>query len=132
MVIVDDSEDVRLLVRVMLQRDHRFEIVAEAADGYEAIERVSETQPDLVVLDHSMPGLGGIEALPRIRELAPNAAVVVYTAFPDEGTHQAALAAGAVDVVLKSVVGPPFIDQLANALVGHFDGALPEPPPLSP
>jgi DNA-binding NarL/FixJ family response regulator len=122
-VIVDDSEDVRLLLRVMLQNDHRFEIVAEAADGFEAIERVGKTQPDLVVLDRQMPRLGGIEALPQIREGAPNAAVVLYTARPDAGTHHAALAAGAVDVVEKGVVGAAFVDQLATALLGHWAGA---------
>jgi CheY-like chemotaxis protein len=121
-VIVDDSEDVRLLLRIMLQQDNRFEIVAEAADGIEAIERVDETQPDLVILDRQMPRLGGIEALPELRERAPNAAVVLYTARPDAGTHHAALAAGAVDVVEKSVVGAPFIDQLASALLGHLAG----------
>jgi DNA-binding NarL/FixJ family response regulator len=121
-VIVDDSEDVRLLLRIMLQQDNRFEIVAEAADGIEAIERVHETQPDLVILDRQMPRLGGIEALPALRERAPDAAVVLYTARPDAGTHHAALAAGAVDVVEKSVVGAPFIDQLATALLGHLAG----------
>jgi DNA-binding NarL/FixJ family response regulator len=122
-VIVDDSEDIRLLLRVMLQRDSRFEIVAEATDGFEAIERVTDAQPDLVILDRSMPRLGGIEALPQIRERAPNAAVVLYTTGADAGTHHAALAAGAVDVVEKSVVGGPLVDQLATALLGHWAGS---------
>jgi DNA-binding NarL/FixJ family response regulator len=122
-VVVDDNDDVRLLLRLMLERDDRFEVVAEAADGIEAIDRATETQPDLVVLDRSMPRLGGIEALPRIREHAPNAAVVLYTAYPDEGTHHAALAAGAVDVMQKSEVGSTFIDQLASTLLGHWAGA---------
>jgi CheY-like chemotaxis protein len=122
-VIVDDTEDVRLLLRTMLQRDTRFEIVAEAADGIEAIERVTETQPDLVILDRSMPRLGGIEALPQIRDRAPNAAVVLYTAGADAGTHHAALAAGAVDVVEKTVVGAPLVNQLASALLGHWAGS---------
>jgi DNA-binding NarL/FixJ family response regulator len=121
-VIVDDSDDVRLLLRVMLQRDPRFEIVGEASDGFEGIDRVAETQPDLVVLDRMMPRLGGIEALPQIRERAPGAAVVLYTAQPDAGTHHAALAAGAVDVVEKTVVGSPLVDQLASALLGHWAG----------
>jgi two-component system nitrate/nitrite response regulator NarL len=121
-VIVDDTDDVRLLLRVMLQRDQRFEIVGEASDGFEAIERVAETQPDLVVLDRMMPRLGGIEALPQIRERAPGAAVVLYTARPDAGTHHAALAAGAIDVVEKTVVGSPLVDQLASALLGHWAG----------
>jgi two-component system response regulator DegU len=119
-LIVDDSEDVRLLLRVMLQRDSRFEIVSEAADGFEAIQRAADTQPDLVVLDLSMPRLGGIEALPQIRERVPNAAVVIYSARLDAGTYHAALAAGAAGVVEKSVVGSVLVDQLANALLDHW------------
>jgi CheY-like chemotaxis protein len=121
--VVDDSDDVRLLLRVMLQRDGRFEVVTEAADGIEAIERIAESQPDLVVLDRQMPRMGGIEALPLIRERAPNAAVVLYTAQPDSGTHHAAIAAGALGVFEKSLVGDPLIGQLANVLLSHWDAS---------
>jgi CheY-like chemotaxis protein len=105
----------------MLQRDGRFEGVTEAADGIEAIERIAESQPDLVVLDRQMPRMGGIEALPLIREGAPNAAVVLYTAQPDSHIHHAALAAGALGVFEKSLVGDPLIGQLANVLLSHWD-----------
>lgn len=112
-VIVDDDDDVRLLLRVTLHRDARFEVVGEAADGLEAIARVDEMQPDLVVLDLAMPRLGGIEALPEIRRSAPNAIVVLYTARPDIGAHRAGLAAGAAAVVEKSVIGAGLLERLA-------------------
>lgn len=124
--VVDDSEDMRLLLRVMLERDDRFEIVGEAKDGLEAIDLVDATQPDLVVLDRQMPRMGGVEALPHIRERAPAAAVVVYTAGPDSTSHHAAFAAGATDVVTKDVIGDALINQLAAALLGHWSSTAGE------
>lgn len=118
-VIVDDTADVRLLLRMMFDRDPRFDVVGEAGDGAEAIELARRTQPDLLILDRQMPVLGGIEALPQIRERAPNTAVVVYTAKADSGTHQAALAAGALDVLEKSA-GGSFVERLADVLLGHW------------
>lgn len=117
-VIVDDDDDVRLLLRVTLQRDARFEVVGEASDGVDAIERVDEHQPDLVVLDVAMPRLGGIEALPEIRRRAPDSTVVLYTARPDAGAHQAGLDAGAAVVVEKSVIGAGLLERLVSALSG--------------
>jgi CheY-like chemotaxis protein len=118
--VVDDSDDVRFLLKVMLQRDQRFEVVAEAADGIEAVERIGEAQPDLVVLDRQMPRMGGIEAMPLIRERAPNAAIVLYTANPDAGAHHAAVAAGALGVLEKELAGDVLLDELANVLIGHW------------
>ncbi len=125
-VVVDDSDDVRLLLRVVLQRDGRFDVVGEAADGREAIECVTATQPDLVVLDRQMPRLGGIEALPEIRDAAPGASVILYTAHPDDRLHDEARAAGAAGVLTKNVVGEEFVDQLTSLLrseSGEADGA---------
>jgi DNA-binding NarL/FixJ family response regulator len=115
-VIVDDDDDVRLLLRVTLQRDPRFEVVGEAVDGYDAIETIAEAQPDLVVLDLAMPRLGGVEALPEIKRRSPGAIVVLYTARPDVGAHEAGLVAGATAVVEKSVIGTDLLDRLAGAL----------------
>ena len=120
--IVDDTADVRLLLRIMFDRDPRFQVVGEAGDGVAAIELAERTQPDLLVLDRQMPVLGGIEALPQIRERAPNTAVIVYTAQADSGTHQAALSAGALDVVEKST-GASFVEQLADVLLSHSASA---------
>src|SRR5262249_47910539 len=119
-VVVDDTDDVRLLLQLLLRDDERFVVVGEAADGLDAIRVVAETQPDLVVLDRNMPRMGGVEALPKIRASAPQTSVILYTAVPDSHAQQAALAAGALHVLEKSVVGPEFIDRLASVLVDHW------------
>jgi CheY-like chemotaxis protein len=118
-VIVDDMTDVRALVRRLFERDDRFEVVAEGADGLEAIELAARLQPDLLVLDQQMPRLGGVEATPRIRAASPATAVVLFTARTDAGIHQAALSAGALDVIEKNI-GPGLVDQLARTLVDHW------------
>lgn len=115
-VVVDDDDDVRLLLRVTLQRDDRFEVVGEAVDGLDGIELVDATQPDLVVLDLSMPRLGGIEALPEIKRRAPSAVVVLYTARPDAAAHKAGLAAGAAAVVEKNVIGADLLTRLVGVV----------------
>lgn len=115
--IVDDSADIRMLLRVSLGFDERFEVVGEAVNGVEAIERAADLQPDLMLLDRQMPVLGGLEALPELRRVAPTMAIVVFSAYVDGGTRQAALAAGAADVKEKSGVDEAFIDELAALLV---------------
>ena len=67
-LVVDDSADVRYLLSTVLGRDRSFQIVGEAADGRAAIEEAERLHPDLVVLDRQMPVLGGLEAIPLIRE----------------------------------------------------------------
>jgi CheY-like chemotaxis protein len=117
-VLVDDTDDIRMLVRVTLEQDGRFAVVGEASDGIEAIELVGALQPDLVVLDRQMPRLGGVEALPELHARAPRSAVVLYTAQADDHTCQAALAAGAVGVVDKQI-GAGLVQELAHVLVAH-------------
>ena len=110
----------RVLLRALFALDDRFELVGESDDGEGAIELVERMHPDLLVLDRQMPRLGGIEALPEIRRRSPATAVVLYTARADSGTYQAAIAAGAVQVMDKSEVGGSIVDRLASALVGHW------------
>jgi CheY-like chemotaxis protein len=118
--VVDDQPDVRLLLRLTLSRDPRFEVVGEAANGQEAIALAEELTPDLLILDRQMPVMGGVEALPIIKQRSPKTAVVLYTATSDAGTYQAAIAAGAVEVLEKRSVGPGFVDDLASALAAHW------------
>lgn len=118
--LVDDTDAVRRLVRLHLDIDGRFEIVGEAGDGVQAIELVERTTPDLVILDRQMPRMTGLEALPRIREVSPNTVVVLYTSDIDTWTYQAAIAAGALDVVLKDGEGEELVDALADLLLRHI------------
>jgi DNA-binding response OmpR family regulator len=113
-VIVDDTDDIRLLLRLQLVRDARFEVVGEGADGEEAITLAETVQPDLVILDRQMPKLDGVKAIPEIRRVAPDAAIVLYTAQSDPTTYEAAIDAGALEVLGKA--GPSFVDQLVDAL----------------
>lgn len=100
-VIADDVPELRLLLRMALERDGAFEVVGEAGDGAEAIDRAGEQLPDLVVLDLSMPILDGLEALPFIRQAAPDAQVVVLSGFSASKMEERALAAGAVAYLEK-------------------------------
>ena len=125
--LVDDSEAIRRLVRLHLDLDGRFQVVGEAGDGFAAIELVARTRPDLLIIDRHMPNLTGVEALPRLREVAPDTAVVLYTSDADAGTYQAAIAAGALDVVLKEAPGDELVESLSDILVRHWTDAAAQP-----
>ena len=118
-VIVDDVPDMRRLLRELLERDDRFEVVGEGADGIEAIALSTSLNPDLLLLDRQMPRMGGLEAMPEIERGAPRTNVILFTANASAGTYHAALSAGALDVIEKSA-DPGFVDRLANTLVDHW------------
>jgi DNA-binding NarL/FixJ family response regulator len=82
-VIADDEPDVRLLLRIQLERQG-FEIVGEAIDGKSAIDTCRDEQPDVVILDLLMPGVNGFEAIPTLRRQHPDVAIVAYTAVAGE------------------------------------------------
>jgi len=92
--VCDDAPTFRDLLRMALEQDAALTVVGEAEDGTE-LEAVAEARPDVVLLDLNMPGLGGLDALPRLRELAPAARVVVLSSFSAEEKAADALAAGA-------------------------------------
>jgi DNA-binding NarL/FixJ family response regulator len=120
-LVVDDHPLTRSAL-VSLLEQHDFHVVGEAADGDEAVERARETQPDLVLLDLTMPGCGGLEALPRVRAAAPTCEVVVLTASGTEENLLAAIRAGAAGYLLKTE--PP--ERIAEFLEGvaHGEAAL--------
>jgi DNA-binding NarL/FixJ family response regulator len=120
-LVVDDLPDMREIVRLLLQADGRYEVVGEAVDGVEAIAAAERLQPELVLLDRSMPRLSGLEALPEIRRVAPRTSVVLYTAEADPGVRQAAVAAGAIDVLAKDASVADLATLLADALVRVAD-----------
>jgi diguanylate cyclase (GGDEF)-like protein len=99
-VIVDDSQAVRALLRQVLTADDSIEVVAEAADGRGAVAVCQAERPDVVLLDLEMPGLDGLAAMPLLAERSPGTKVVVLSASAD-GQHEAALDAGAAAVIDK-------------------------------
>jgi len=100
-VLVDDVEDLRALLRILLQQDGRFDIVGEAANGEDAIALAGATQPDIVVLDLAMPVMDGLTALPPLRVAAPGARVVILSGLPADEMGPATEEAGAVGYLEK-------------------------------
>ena len=94
-VLVDDNEDIRLLLRFSLERDQGFDIVGEAENGALGVEVCADQQPDVVMLDYSMPVMDGLTALPRILEVAPEARVFLFTAETGGSIRERAEALGA-------------------------------------
>ena len=116
-LIVDDHPLTREALGALLAQ-HGFAVVGEAEDGEEAIGLAGRLQPKLVLLDLSMPGLSGIEALPRLRDAAPGCEVVVLTASGTEENLLAAIRGGAAGYLLKSE--PP--GRIAEFLRGVAQG----------
>jgi DNA-binding NarL/FixJ family response regulator len=120
-LLVDDHPITRGALAALLGQ-HGFSVVGEAADGAEAIELARRHRPELVLLDLSMPGMDGLEALPRLREAVPETEVVVLTASGTEENLLAAIRGGAAGYLLKSE--PP--ERIAEFLrgVGRGQAAL--------
>lgn len=100
-LIVDDHAIVRKGIRALLSESGGFEIVAEVADGQDAVHQDLETQPDVILMDLLMPGMGGIEATRQITSQRPGARVLVLTSFAADNKLFPAIKAGAVGYLLK-------------------------------
>jgi DNA-binding NarL/FixJ family response regulator len=117
-LVVDDHPLTRdALVGLLTQ--HGFEVVGTAGSGEEAVERARALQPQLVLLDLTMPGLDGIAALPLLREAAPQAEVVVLTAAEDDHSLLQAIRAGAAGYLLKSEPPERIVDFLRGVARGE-------------
>jgi CheY-like chemotaxis protein len=111
-LVVDDTDDIRLLVRIGLGLEPDLEVCGEAVDGIDALEQAERLRPDVVLLDLGLPRMSGLEALPLLKERLPGVRVVVFTA--DVGAGAVALESGADDFVAKG--SPP--ERVADALRG--------------
>jgi DNA-binding NarL/FixJ family response regulator len=99
-------------VRIVLDEQADIEVVAECGDGIDAVDRISELTPDLVLIDVRMPGISGIEATRRARSVAPNTKVAILTVSEDDEDLFAAVRAGATGYLLKEVS----IEELPDAV----------------
>jgi signal transduction histidine kinase len=126
-LVVDDHEDLRLLLRLVLERSGRFEVVAEAADGRAALELAELHDPDLILLDLSMPRMDGLEALPALRRIVPDARLVVLSGYAAAGAAGPAARAGA-DAYLEKGMSPEEMLRAIDDAARRPDDAPPPTP----
>ncbi|GAA4819727.1 PAS domain S-box protein [Nocardioides caeni] len=121
-VVVDDSAELRSIVATRLRASGLFDVVAEGADGGQALLLADQHQPSLMLLDTSMPVLDGLECLPLVLAVSPETKVVIFTGFEGRDLAERARLLGAVDLIEKSVPLEAVVERLW-AHVGH--GAAP-------
>jgi signal transduction histidine kinase len=126
--LADDVPELRRLLRHVLEWSDRFEVVGEADNGREAVAVAAELQPDLLLLDISMPVMDGMEALPQILEASGGTRVVMLSGFEAERLGQAALELGASGYVEKGTSPAALIDRLLELM--EADEPMPPPEPL--
>lgn len=119
LLLADDQLLVRAGIRSLIQTLDRYTVVAECADGLEALERTAALQPDVAVLDIDMPGLSGIEAMRQIRTVAPQTRLLVLSGIDRREVVEAALEAGCHGYLLKDFL----LAELQLALDKVMDGS---------
>lgn len=114
-VICDDSTEYRTVLGLMLRVDAGIEVVGEADDGDTCIELVRRTQPDIVLLDVSMPRVDGIDAVPELHAAAPDCRVIMLTGYGSAEVRERSLSAGADDYLEKT----EDFSQILTAVQSH-------------
>ena len=117
-LVADDHEIVRRGVRSLLEVRTDWQVLDEASDGREAVEKATRLQPNIVILDIGMPNLNGLEAARQIRKASPQSEVLILTMHESEQVIREVLAAGARGYVLKSDAGRDLVNAV-DALSRH-------------
>ncbi|GIP52246.1 MULTISPECIES: response regulator [Paenibacillus] len=114
-LIVDDAAFMRMMIRDILTKNG-FEVVGEAQDGGQAIEKFKELHPDLITMDITMPEMDGIAALKEIKKLDPNAKVIMCSAMGQQAMVIDAIQAGAKDFIVKPFQSDRVIEAINKTL----------------
>ncbi|MGH9728738.1 MAG: response regulator [Candidatus Acidiferrales bacterium] len=115
-LIADDNELVRRLLRIMLEGQKGWQICAEAADGSEAITKAQESKPDAVILDFAMPQVDGLVAAREIARTLPSVPILLFTLYDSPEMALAAKEAGVSRVLPKTASGLPLIQAVRELL----------------
>jgi DNA-binding NarL/FixJ family response regulator len=118
-IIVDDHALFRRGLEMVLENESDIEVVGEATDGQQAVDRTSELMPDVVLMDVRMPRRSGIEATQRIKELMPHVKIVVLTNSDEEADLYEAIKAGASGYLLKEISSEEVADAIRSVVQGH-------------
>jgi DNA-binding NarL/FixJ family response regulator len=118
-LLADDHALVREGTRQLLALEDDLRVVAEAADGEEAVRKVEMLQPDVALLDIAMPCLNGIEATKQIKAISPSTAVLILSAYDDDEYVFALLEAGAAGYLLKNVRGRDLVKAIRSVHAGE-------------
>ena len=118
-IIIDDHEVVRRGLQTHIQDVPNLEVIGEAADGFDCIEKVDSLKPDVIIIDLQLPRMSGIETIRQVTLTNPKVRIIVYTFYDDESTVLSAFYAGALGYVLKSANMDEVIEAIKTTLSGH-------------
>jgi DNA-binding NarL/FixJ family response regulator len=104
-LIADDNEDLRRVIRWFLESQTTCEVCGEAVNGFDVIDKAITLNPDLILLDYSMPAMNGIEAGAVLKVMLPNVPLILFTAEDTGAIESAAISAGIQAVVAKTDIG---------------------------
>jgi DNA-binding NarL/FixJ family response regulator len=119
-LIADDHTLVREGIGAVLRLYDDVEVVGEASDGKEAIDKTEKVKPDIVLMDISMPGLGGLEATLEIKKRFPDVKVLILTQYDDVEYVDRMLKAGVSGYILKSAIGSELISAIRSVVAGGY------------
>ncbi|OAB45104.1 response regulator [Paenibacillus antarcticus] len=114
-LIVDDAAFMRMMIRDILTKNG-FEVVGEAQDGAQAIEKFKEVRPDLITMDITMPEMDGITALKEIKKIDPSAKVIMCSAMGQQAMVIDAIQAGAKDFIVKPFQSDRVVEAINKTL----------------
>ncbi|MFT3963556.1 response regulator [Propionivibrio sp.] len=118
-LVIDDHTLFRRGLTALLARDSRLRVVGDAPDAGVGLRRAQELRPDVILLDNHLPGVAGVDALPALREAAPEARILMLTVSEDERDLGAALRGGAVGYLLKTAEGEALVAAILGAMEGE-------------
>ncbi len=114
-LIVDDAAFMRMMIKDILTKNG-FEVVGEAGDGAEAVEKFKELKPDLVTMDITMPEMDGITSLKKIKEIDPDAKIIMCSAMGQQAMVIDAIQAGAKDFIVKPFQADRVLEAIKKTL----------------
>jgi DNA-binding NarL/FixJ family response regulator len=116
-LVVDDFEQIRQFVCAALGKRQDLQVVGEASDGLEAIQRAVELKPDLILMDIGLPSLNGIEAARQIRELVPKSKIIFVSQESSADMVQEAMDLGASGYIVKAKAGSELLEAIEDVFL---------------